>query len=414
MQELATSVRQDFGRKSDGQTGIKPAGNMMPPPTPIPKKRKSLPNLPDHEDLETPPKKRRDETIPNGRSPASRRIENHHKRSKTLGSLLSSSARRHSKSLLSFRSDFSPLGDGSLLSHSILQKARHLVPSVKTDTTRTDYFELKSRGIDPDSPAVPRTNLKRQRDEPQPNGVKVRKISPPDSTPKDAAENGSTNTVVPAPIDPDSDEALFAQMRAVREAMAESISWYQAERQKSELSSNKSSSVESTPVPQEVGRKDVGQKKMQSQKVEHKETEKERRLREFQTTPSRTEQRIRATGANGLLPNGWNGFVEARNGGRDDRFREAKQPVQAPMHPRALAFAAIERSGSNSSDNDDDEIEDEDEEEDDNYEDEEEEVRYEYEDEDNDDDDEMDYEHQGVAQSTYKGTGASADDAIEL
>ena len=412
MQELARSVRRDSSGTLNGRTfrGSESAGNMLPSPAPKLNKRTSLPNNlnPDHGDPKTAPnKQKQDETIPNEQSSTSRQIENHHKRSKTLESLLTST-RRRSKSKLSFRRDFSYLGDGTSLSHSVMQKARNLVPSVKTDTTRSDYFQLKSRGIDPDCPAVPRLNLKRSRVEPQLNGIKVRKISPPDSTPKKAAENGSSNAVVPAPNDADSDEALFAQGRAVREAMEEGISWYRAERAKCELYS-KASTRKDTPVRKEM---EVGRKEMETKEVERKETEKEKRLREFKTTPSRTEQRLRATGANGLLPKGWNGFGGPSSGGRDDRIK-AKPLTQAlTTHARAIGFAALDESG-DGSDNDEDENEDEDEDED---QDEDEDEYEEDDDDEGEDDDDVDYDHhhQGVPPSNYKGSGTSVEDAIEL
>lgn len=347
--------------------------DLMAPP--LRNKRKSLPDdldLRSQQTTETPlsKKQRRDERIQEAQLFTSRRIENHHNRSRTLETPISSSrARGHSNSLSSFHPDFSHLGNGSISSHSMLQKVRHLVPSVKTDTTRTDYFLLKSRGIDSNTTLVPRTNRKRPRDEPQPDGIKIRKPSPPDGRsdalvprtirkrPRDephpdgiktrkpspldahshalgktsangvkqststptrtnstknvrpltpaAATNSSTNDVqlsksapaAPANDDYDSDEALFAQVRAIRQAMKEDIAWYRAKCKKSRLSAGTSS--------------DSSQKK-KGEISPRRETEKQRRLREFKSTPSRTEQRLKATKANGLLPENWGGSGDMR------------------------------------------------------------------------------------------------------
>lgn len=105
----------------------------------------------------------------------------------------------------------------------------------------------------------------------------VHPTNPPQASPP------SSQTIKPAE-NADDDEELFAQMRQVREAMSESISWFRAEREKSELSRSSSRSKDVAPP---------------------NETEKQRRLREFKVTPSRTEVRLRETGGGGLLPQGW-------------------------------------------------------------------------------------------------------------
>ena len=360
--------------------------DLMAPP--LRNKRKSLPDdvdLRSQQTAETPlsKKQRRDERIQELQLFTSRRIENHHNRSRTLETPISSSrARGHSNSLSSFHPDFSHLGNGSISSHSMLQKVRHLVPSVKTDTTRTDYFLLKSRGIDSNTTLVPRTNRKRPREEPQPEGIKIRKPSPPDARSDDlvprtnrkrpsdephsdgiktrkpsppdphsralgktsangvklststptrinftknirpltpaAATNSSTNDgqlsksapTAPANDDYDSDEALFAQARAIRQAMKEDLAWYRAKCKKSRFSASTSS--------------DSSQKK-KGEISPRTETEKERRLREFKSTPSRTEQRLKATKANGLLPENWGEFGDMRAMKADTKARRTPE-----------------------------------------------------------------------------------------
>lgn len=87
----------------------------------------------------------------------------------------------------------------------------------------------------------------------------------------------------------DDDEELFAQIRSVREALAESEQWCRSERQSLEKSMTPQS--ESSPPNQE--------------------TPAQRRLREIRErgpTPSRTELRLRAMGQKALLPKGfWDG-----------------------------------------------------------------------------------------------------------
>lgn len=293
------------------------------PPTPR-QKRKSLPTDLDHysqEDSEiaSGSKRQRHEQGQNSGKISRRRSRANHKRSSTLGNpILSIGPRGTITNFHSSRLDTSHLDNGIFLSHSLMQKARNLIGRPKLDTTRTDYFNLKSRGIDPDTPFVPLTKRKRPSEDSSNSSNKLPRTSPPSlksrgfnpntplvpltkrKRPSEDSPNVSnklprtsppnsfkihSKSPPPSATEPkdgsDSDEALFAQMRQVREAMADSISWYQAERAKHELAT-----ASSSPRP---------------------ETAKEKRLREFRFTPSRTEQRLKATGANGFLPKNWNG-----------------------------------------------------------------------------------------------------------
>lgn len=99
--------------------------------------------------------------------------------------------------------------------------------------------------------------------------------------------------------DDDDDDELFTQMRQVRAAMAESITWFRSEREKSEKSPSSSSAARDQP--------------------QRPETDKERKLREFRYTPSRTEIRLRVTGAHGLLPKDWG----LRNGAAEEGARRS-------------------------------------------------------------------------------------------
>lgn len=419
--------QEDLGKSllvKESGGSVQETHSMAPPSR---KKRKSQdgPDLHSQEIAETPlsKKQKRDQKIQKAQLRASRRIEHHHNRSRTLENPISSSrVGGHSKSRYSIHPDFSHLGDGSILSHSVLQKARHLVPSIKTDTTRTDYFLLKSLGFDSNTTVVPRTSRKRPRDESQPDGIKLRKPSPPDayshvagkssangvkmsasapaakSSANDrplasapaakisanivtlsksaAATSSSTNDVQiskPAPAtadgDYDSDEALFAQARAVREAMAEHIVWYRAEREKSRISAATGSS--ST--------------KRKKKHTSRKETEKERRLREFKSTPSRTEQRLKATKANGFLPDNFSDLKEMRAIKANTKaMRSPERAITRPFMTKDENIDMTDWDGEESSE--------------------------EYEDEE---DSEHEYEYANTAKGN-EGKGSSFEDAIEL
>ena len=187
------------------------------------------------------------------------------------------------------------LNSAGLSTHSqnaILEKARALV-SGKMDTTRTDYFRLKALGIDTDTPLVPRSVRKNSLANTNHEEEKQRDSHPlleHGDRSQDYAKTHKTDDTYPIasqqPQDmtqenDDSDEALLAQMRGVRGMMSDSISWFKAEGTKSKSTSS-------------------GGEKQASH-----ETAKQKRLREFATTPSRTEQRLRRTGGHGLIPKGW-------------------------------------------------------------------------------------------------------------
>lgn len=165
-------------------------------------------------------------------------------------------------------------------------------------------------------------------DLPESQTHKAPKMSPPELVPRFTQSGASINPTNPTQTSPlslqttknvqaDDDEQLFAQMRQVREAMSESISWFRAEREKSERSHSESSRSRDIPNPHPVN-----------------ETEKQRRLREWKPTPSRTEIRLRATGGGGLLPKGW---VAANVEDEEKKDAEGEMGQDTPR-----GFAAIE------------------------------------------------------------------------
>lgn len=240
---------------------------MLPPPKPIASKRKSLPGdftdmQPSKEDPSTEHRHKREKlshSVP----------EKPHRRSYTLGG--SGTSSRDSK-LSSSASSLSPyasrLSDGRPIDEKMRAQARRLASGIgPTDTTHTDYFKLKSMGIDPDTPIVPRTKTLNGSQLMSRNTV----TSPP--TPKVAAITNGTASLERMGRADDDLETLLAEARKVRETLAEDEHWFREERMKNESKKRRLS----------------------------EETEKEKKLREWKPSPSRTSVRLEATGAQGLF-----------------------------------------------------------------------------------------------------------------
>ena len=269
----------------------------------------------------------------------------HHRRSQTLGgSINATQSGRISKLHASVNGTRRFIGANELMSSSLIEKARLLV-SGRTDKTRTDYFRLKAMRVDPDTPVIPQ-GRKRIRDSESSDhkSSKSPRLSPPESSPssqrqsltKSSVNNSSTNTPTPR-FDADEEE-LFAQVRQVREAMAEDEAWFKEERERQEKRRGGSNNGPDRP-----------------------ETEKERRLREFRFTPSRTSVRLRQTNARGLLPEGYWADGPNREKARRDEDSGSGQSSgsgsmgndpRAPRAPRAprpsapaAGFAAFATGG---------------------------------------------------------------------
>ena len=179
--------------------------------------------------------------------------------------------------------------------------ARALVHG-RSDTTRTDYFRLKALGIDPDTPLVPRTAKKRPRIHEAQNGEKrIRTLTAPikpggqeDPSRVSQIQSVQSRSLTEEAKDSEDIEtnALLSQMRSVRDTMSESILFF--ERARSQLTSRN-----------------------EEERPDSYETAKQRRLREFVVTPSRTEKRHRLTAAHGRLPKEWH----AKSSRGDERGR---------------------------------------------------------------------------------------------
>lgn len=318
---------------------------MMPPPlTPL-QKRQSLPANFDDEQRQlensTGNKRKQEEPSRSVDQSALRRTKIYHNRSRTIGdSIMSAPPQPMIRTPYKSRMDVSKVRDGSLLSDILMKQARRLAPNARSDTTRTDYFQLKALGIDPDISIVPSTK-KRTRDEMEIDGaessVGTTLLSPrpthstrlsvsqsaTQTQPKSAKVSGSAD---------DDDEELFAQIRSVREALAESEQWCRSERQSIEKSM--------TPQPETS--------------PPNNETPAQRRLREIRErgpTPSRTEVRLRAMGDKALLPKGfWDGEGMGMSLAGKGKQKEAASPLQPSQQRERVGaalkgFAALERQG---------------------------------------------------------------------
>ena len=381
MEELARNAKRASSENVDFESPPeKRARGMPPPPKPADSifKSKSLPNQlgtkRSAEEAEDPRQSKRiNRSLP---PPRKGILKPHHKRSQTLGNLSDASGLAKSQRLF-----FSPKSakyvDAEHSIDAMREKARRMrIPLGPQDSTRTDYFLLKSYGLDPDMPLNPAlrkrpapgeddllapcpkrvspprsyglstqsaldggSRKRRASDQGDISPRSSKRASPPhsyqlESQPATNDEATTTNaqpsTVASTPED-DDDEALIAQVRQVREAMSESVDWYR------EVLRHSSS-----------------------------ETEKERIFREFKYTPSRTEMRLKATGARGLLPKNWEPGSSVGTGSSIGRRRESdasfgeqlsnqddfhiqKQIYDGDMAnkhtptpaPRAMGFAAV-------------------------------------------------------------------------
>lgn len=330
------------------------AESTMPPPSTPLQNWQSLPTDSDHDQARSESgkgtKRKRDASIKGDdyRTPKTTKIS--HRRSQTVGnSVMSAPPRGLSHSPYKSRIDISTVPEGSMLQDILMKQARRLAPTAKSDTTRTDYFRLKALGIDPDTPVVP-TSKKRTRAESMTNGDgTIIETVVHDSQSRGASETQreSQNPAKPSTTrhtaKNDDDEALFAQIRSVREALAESEQWMQSERQSVERSTASKQASMSPP---------------------QSETPAQRRLREIKERghqPSRTEIRLRAMGDKALLPKGfWDGegmglsLMKGKGKREEDglgaraappnRFGQQRPNGVTPQPPNGLmGFAALGR-----------------------------------------------------------------------
>ena len=253
-----------------------------------------------------------------------------HRRSNTLGgSTMSAPPNRRSQRKMSSSVDPKRIGDGSLLGDILMRQARRLAPHVKADTTQTSYFKLKAMGLDPDTPLVPATKKR-----PAPSTmISSSSLSEAGNNANEPSSNQLTKKARLKPQQ-DDDEELFASIRAVRETLADSTSWFQSQRATMERSLTPRTSAAPQDRPSSTQREAQGF------------TPKAR-------TPTRTELRNKALGDKSLLPKGfWDSPKAAsEQSTKNDKFirgevREAETPTK-PMGFAALAKHGNLNGGSN-------------------------------------------------------------------
>ena len=270
-------------------------------PSTKPPKRQSLPSDQRYETVssgvQTGIKRKRVETRPDTSNQTPEPAKMGHKRSQTFNSTTMSTPSRASIR----RPDRSSIGSSIMDATRMKQARRLVIPGLKSDTTRTNYFRLKALGIDPDTPMVPTTKKRAQAQQGINSNCETVRPSPRDPFLAISAERPLNPDLLPdtaksptAANKDDDDEALFAQIHSVREALAESERWFQSERQ----------TIERSVTPQHL-------RVSPHSPHGHAETPAQRNLRELQQrrqTPSRTELRLRAMGDRALLPKGfWDG-----------------------------------------------------------------------------------------------------------
>jgi hypothetical protein len=259
-----------------------------------------------------------------------RKIAKGHRRSRTVDSAdelfysSKSATRQTSTSKTTPQSRSSIYSGRSVLNPSGASQDLRQSFSSRKDTTRTDYFRLKALGIDPDTPMVPdtKTSLERKRNREEENAIaasrtRARTLSAtarppvPQFSPQGARAietsglhqtwtppNAASHKATTPPVEMvDSDDDLLRQARKVRETMSEGAEWYKAyavniekeieEREELKRSLSQASTT-SSPHPSASGLALVnGYEYLPGPEIPGRSL-------------SRTEKRIRRTGAHGL------------------------------------------------------------------------------------------------------------------
>ena len=137
------------------------------------------------------------------------------------------------------------LGVRSLVDPKLMAQARLLVKG-KTDTTRTDYFKLKARGIDPDTPVVPKTRKRSRVSDPADDAEATpskrpspdRSFASPNLRPSQlsasASSGGSRRSGTYTPRYDPEEEQMYEQSRKLRQFWAEDQAWMREVREQME------------------------------------------------------------------------------------------------------------------------------------------------------------------------------------
>ena len=252
-EELMASFSSRKSENADQQEKIGVSTDSIPTHSTSSKKRKSA-DIENHftPDRNSRNKRTRLDQDQNEQMTPSGRIKPNHKRSAIEDNPKLSERDELINTLIATRDDYTYLANGSESSYKILQKIRTLLPPVKLDDTRSDYFMLKSLGIDPDTPIIPRTSRKRHSsDDIQNTPNKRLKESPPTkSEPALSPHSGNPQGRSPSPlrksshkyrdqsktaqlIDFDETEnELLAVRRKLNNKVTDVIDWYRGQRAK--------------------------------------------------------------------------------------------------------------------------------------------------------------------------------------
>ena len=244
-----------------------------------------------------------------------------HKRSKTMSTTENPNAARQGSPLSGFRvSTAQPSPNTSIFSRSSAfghstdsSNLRKSMSSQKLDATRTDYFRLKAMGVDPDTPIVPDTKESlalRQRREAEERQASINRASrrvrtpasddvPPISMPPPSLSHSRMAEVQPSPSKASTpaivEDDFLKQIREAREAIAEQTDWFKEQagalekeiEQEEEFRRSQSSREGASPLSSSGLARANGYEYLAA------ETKPGGSL-------SRTERRIRQTGAHGL------------------------------------------------------------------------------------------------------------------
>jgi hypothetical protein len=258
-----------------------------------------------------------------------RKIAKGHHRSRTMGHVeefydsSTATTSQASANTTTPQSRSSIFSSRSLLNGSRASPDSRRSLSGRKDTTRTDYFRLKALGIDPDTPIVPDTKAslerKRQREEGiaiaaartrsrtlsttrrppvphvSPQGIRVHGIS--SLSQSRTLPNANTQTKSPGATNVKEDDDLLRRIREVRDAMSEGTEWFKTQ----------AVNLEKEIEVHEEMRRSASQASGRSSP--HPSASGLARANGYEYLPgpeipgrslSRTEQRIRRTGAHGL------------------------------------------------------------------------------------------------------------------
>lgn len=183
---------------------------------------------------------------------------------------------------------------------------RKSVYGQRIDTTRSTYFKLKARGIDPETPVVPDTarslSRKRARDSGsdwEHSSSKIGKLEIPESP----RIEGSLAIQEVSETPSRDEDPLLAELRELRKTMSEDIAWFREESTNIESASRSPSrgkeNLQPSPPPSygRVNGYDVAFAPQASGR-----------------SLSRSEMRIRSTGAKGLAHKPLSAFSESHSG----------------------------------------------------------------------------------------------------